>query len=54
MDFCETNKHIGINISKNVCRQYSEKLSYHAKNSSTDAFKTASKRPIQKKGRRNW
>ena len=54
MEFCEKNKHIGINISKNVCCQYSQKLSYHAENSSTDAFKTASKRPMQKKGRRNW
>ena len=36
-------KNIGKNISKNVSGKYSQKLLDHAKQSGTDAFKTASK-----------
>ena len=39
---------IGKNISKNLSSKYSQKLSHHAEQSATDAFKTASKRVIQK------
>ena len=39
----------GKNISKNVSSKYSQKLLDHAKQSATDALKTASKRTIQKK-----
>ena len=42
------NKHIGKNISKNLSGKYSQKLLHHAKQSATDAFKTVSKRAIQK------
>ena len=35
-------------ISKNVSSKYSQKLLDHAKHSATDAFKTPSKRAIQK------
>ena len=48
-------KNIGENISKNLTDKYSlgmlairQKLLDHAKQSATDAFKTASKRAIQK------
>ena len=34
-------------MSKNLSRQYSQKLLDHAKQSATDALKTASKRAIQ-------
>ena len=44
-------KNIGKNISKNFSSKYSLKLFDHAKQSSTDAFKTASKRAIQKTSR---
>ena len=36
------------NISKSLSGKYSQKLLDHAKQSATDVFKTASKRPIQK------
>ena len=39
-------KNIGKNISKNLSRKYSQKCINHAKESATDAFKTASKRGI--------
>ena len=39
-------KNIGKNISKNLSGKYSKKLLDHAKQSATDAFKTASKRAI--------
>ena len=49
------SKNIGENISKNLTDKYSlgmlairQKLLDHAKQSATDAFKTASKRAIQK------
>ena len=41
-------KNIGKNISKNLSRKYSHKLLDHTKQSATDAFKTSSKRAIQK------
>ena len=42
-------KNIVKDISKNLSGKYSQKLLDHAKQSATDAFKTASKRAIQKK-----
>ena len=41
-------KNIDKNISKNISSQYSKKRLDHAKQSATDALKTASKRAIQK------
>ena len=41
-------KYIGKNASKNLSGKYSQKFLDHAKQSDTDAFKTASKRAIQK------
>ena len=38
---------IGKNISKNLTSKYNQKLINHAKQSATDALKTASKRAIQ-------
>ena len=46
-------RNIGKNISKNFSSKYSQKLVDYGKQSTTDAFKTASKRVIQKKRRRN-
>ena len=37
------------NMSKNLSSKYSQKLVNHAKQSATDAFKTASKRATQKR-----
>ena len=42
------SRNIGQNRSKNLIRRYSQKLLDHAKQSTTDAFKTSSKRLIQK------
>ena len=42
------NKKIGKNISKILCGKFSQKLLDHAKQSATDALKTASKRAITK------
>ena len=41
-------KIVGNNISKTLSGKYSQKLHDHAKQSSTDALKTLSKRVIQK------
>ena len=41
-------KYIGKNISKRLSSKYSQKLLDHAKQSATVAFKTSSKRVIQK------
>ena len=41
-------KNIVKSISKNVCGKYRPKLLHHAKQFATDAFKTGSKRTIQK------
>ena len=41
-------RNIGENISKNLKGKYSHKLIDHAKQSAADAFKTASKKAIQK------
>ena len=41
-------RNIGENISKNLKGKYSQKLIDHAKQSAADAFKTASKKAIQK------
>ena len=42
-------KNIGKNLSENLSSKYSQKLLDHAKQSETDAFKTASIRAIQEK-----
>ena len=42
------NKNIGKYKSKILCGKYSQKLPEHAKQSPTDAFKTASNRALQK------
>ena len=54
-------KKIGKNISKNLSSKYipgrlavRQKLLDHAKQSETDAFKTAWKKAIQKTSRGNW
>ena len=39
-------RNIGKNISKNLVSKYSQKLLDHAKQSATDALKTASTRAI--------
>ena len=41
-------RNIDQNTSKNLSSKYSQKLIDHAKQSATDALKTASKREIQK------
>ena len=41
-------RNIGKNIIKNLSNKYSQKLMDHAKQSATDALKTASKRAILK------
>ena len=47
-------KNIGKNIIKNLHSKYDQKVLDHAKQSATDAFKTASKRVFQKNSRNNW
>ena len=47
-------RNIGKNISKKLSVKYSQKRLDNAKQSATDAVKTASKREIQKKNRSNW
>ena len=42
------SKNIGKNIRKNVSGKYSQELLDHVKQSAADAFKTTSKRAIQK------
>ena len=42
-------KNIGKNTSKSLDSKYSQKRLDHAKESATDAFKTSSKRVIQKR-----
>ena len=53
MDFCffpkNIGKNIGKNISKNLNGKYSQKRLDHAKQTATDAIKTASKRVIEKR-----
>ena len=50
MDIClllkNMSKNIGKNIMKNLCGKYSSSLFYYAKQSATDALKTASKRAV--------
>ena len=41
-------RNTGKNVSKHLSGKYSQKLLDHDKQSATDAFKTASKRAIQK------
>ena len=48
MDFCLFARNMGKNISKNLSSKSSETLFEHAKHSTADAFKTASKRSTQK------
>ena len=47
-------KNIDKNISKSLSGKYSQKLLDHAKQSATDALKTASKRAIQKNSKSKW
>ena len=47
-------RNIGKDIFKNFHSKYSQKLLDHAKQSPTDALKTASKRAIQKNSREDW
>ena len=47
-------KNIGKNIGKNVSAKYSQKLLDHAKQSAADAFKTTSKKEIQKTAEATW
>ena len=47
-------KNIGRNTCKNLSGKYNQKLLDHAKQSATDAFKSSSKRVIQKNSRNNW
>ena len=42
------------NMGKNLSNKYGRKLLDSAKNSTTDAIKTASKRTIPKNRRSNW
>ena len=42
-------KNIGKNISRTLSGKYSQKRLHHAKQSTTDAFKTASKSKKQQK-----
>ena len=44
-------KNIGKNVSKNLRGKYSQKRLDHAKQSATDAFKTASNRAVEKTGK---
>ena len=46
-------KNIGKNVSKNLSSKYKQKLLDHAKQSTTDVFKTASKRVIKKTAEAN-
>ena len=48
MDFCLFIRILVKILVKNVSGKYSQKLLHSAKKSTTDAIKTASKRPIQK------
>ena len=48
MGFCILLKIWVKNIGKNLSIKYSQKRLHHAKQSATDALKTASKRAIQK------
>ena len=49
LSFAKTmGRNISTNKSKNISSKYSQKLLDHAKQSTTDALKTASKRAIQK------
>ena len=47
-------KNIGKNISKNLSSKYSQKIIDHAKESDTNALRTASKIRTQKNSRSNW
>ena len=46
--------YFGKNMIKNVSVKYSQKLLHHTKKFAIDAFKTSSKRVIQKKIISNW
>ena len=47
--FLSFARNMGENVSKNLSSKYSQKLLDHAKQSATDALKTASERAIKKK-----
>ena len=47
-------KNISKNITKNLSSKYNQKLLDHAKQSATDAFKTVSRKAIQRNSRSNW
>ena len=53
LHFCLA-KNISKNISKSLSGNYNQKLIDHAKQSTTDAFKTASKRSNSKQSKSNW
>ena len=46
--FVNMGKNIGKNISKNLSAKYTQKLLDYAKQSTTDALKTTSKKVVQK------
>ena len=46
--FLSFAKNVSKNIGKNLSSKYNQKLIDHAKQSTTDTFKTAAKRAIQK------
>ena len=48
LSFAKNMGKIDKNMTKSLSDKYSQKLLDHAKQSATDAFKTASKRAIQK------
>ena len=45
---------IGKSVRKNLSSKYNQNLLDHAKQSATDALKTASKGTTQKNSRKNW
>ena len=47
-------RNIGKNISKSLSSKYSQKIIDHAKQSTTDALKTAAKKSNSKINRSNW
>ena len=53
MDFLSFAKDIGKNISKSLNSKSNKKPLDHAKQSAADAFKTSSKRDIQKR-KQQW
>ena len=52
--FLSFARNMGENVSKNLSSKYSQKLLDHAKQSATDALKTASERAIKENSRSDW